>query len=98
MRFELDEVNLKHFVEDHPERLISPEKLYEIAAHDPKVLDNVPKEGRTGSHLLIAPDDAGRYWRLAAIHVYKDVWRPITGWPSTRAEIRRAQEADPWSA
>jgi hypothetical protein len=38
---------------------------------------------------MIGPNDDGRFWTIVLASISEDVWRPITGWPSTNTEIRR---------
>ena len=92
MEFELDPRNLKHFLEDHPERGINQALLNAIANGEPKVFENEPRADRSGSHLIIGPDGNRRFWTIVALQISEDRWRPITGWPSTNLEIRRHQE------
>ena len=85
-RFDWDEDNLAHAARHG----VTPIIVQQVAFNEPKLFANVG-EGRTGSHLMIGPDDGGRFWSVVLIGLVPDLWRPITGWPSTNTEIRRYQ-------
>jgi hypothetical protein len=38
---------------------------------------------------MIGPDEDGKFWSVVLLEIAPEVWRPITGWPSTNSEIRR---------
>jgi hypothetical protein len=92
MDFEWGADNLRHVGVDRP-RGITPTLVIEIAINAPVLVDNPAGEGRSGSHKLIGPNNTGRMWTIILIHRYGDLWRPITGWPSTNSEIRIHKEA-----
>ena len=91
VEFELDARNLKHFLEDHPERGIDEPLLRDVARIRPRLQGNDPAESRTATHKLVGPDGTGRFWTFPAV-ASGDRWRPITGWPSTKTEIERYME------
>jgi hypothetical protein len=39
---------------------------------------------------IAAEDESrkGRFWTVILLELGSDLWRPITGWPSTGSEIR----------
>jgi hypothetical protein len=37
---------------------------------------------------MIGPDEDGRFWTIVLLYRDADLWRPITGWPSTNTEKR----------
>jgi hypothetical protein len=92
VEFELDARNLKHFLEDHPERGITRSLLEDVASNKPRVQPNQPNKGRSASHKVVGPDSTGRVWTFPAVLIRDEKWRPITGWPSTPAEIARYDE------
>jgi uncharacterized DUF497 family protein len=83
---EFDNRNLEHLAP----RGIDPNLVLEILAGEPVVAANEPKSDRSGSHLMIGPAANGRHWTIVIVEVDEDlgIWRPITGWPSTRKEIQ----------
>jgi len=60
--------------------------LPKAAAHGftPRFRANL--RGRATTHQMIGPAADGRIWTLCVMHVYEDVWRCVTGWPSTPRE------------
>jgi hypothetical protein len=92
VEFELDARNLNHFLVDHPDRGLDEAVLARIASIRPKVFSNEPRVNRSGSHIVIGPDDSGRMWTIVVVHIREDTWRPITGWPSTPSEMRKHEE------
>ena len=93
MDFEWDTDNLWH-VEHEAAYKISPALVDEVGSVDPVIVENEPGLGRSGSHKMIGPNRAGRFWSIILLHRYDDVWRPITGWPSSNNEVRIHQEAE----
>ena len=86
--FQWDQHNI-----DHAERHgITPRLLSRVASGEP-LLFAEKRTGRSGSHLLIGPDEAGRFWTVVLARLGANRWRPITGWPSTNSEIRLYEEA-----
>ena len=82
--FEWDERNLPHAGRHG----VSPDVADDVLSVDPRFYRN--KEGMAGTHMMIGPDWTGRYWTIIIRPSENlDVWRPITGWPSDRREIRR---------
>ena len=92
MEFEWDEHNLRHILDDSPHGL-TPRIVYLIASSGPQLFPNKPGAGRSGSHMMIgtaAEGDSpeGNFWTVILLKKGDDLWRPITGWPSTGSEIR----------
>jgi hypothetical protein len=63
-----------------------------------EVLSNAPKffeqTGRSGSHLMIGPDRAGRFWTIAIDDLGDGRVMAVTAWPSKRNQVRRYEEED----
>ena len=87
MDFQWDEDNLRHVLVESP-RGVTPRLLSEIADGAPKLFQNSPLAGRTGSHLMVGPDAKERFWTIVLLYMHDDIWRPLTGWPSTQLQIR----------
>lgn len=92
MEFEWDERNLRHILDESPHGL-TPRIVHLIASFGPRLFPNKPGEGRSGSHMMIgiaADGDPpeGRLWTVILLEKGGDLWRPITGWPSTGSEMR----------
>ena len=81
--FQWDEDNLRHTA---PHK-VTPELVGEIADNQPKLIVH-SGQGRSGSHKMIGPDNQGEFWTIIVLELPNDAWRPITGWESTRSEIR----------
>ena len=66
----------------------------DVLAGTPIVAINQPRDGRSGSHLLVGPSSTGRCWTIVVVEIDEAIglWRPITGWPSTRKEIQLWQD------
>ena len=88
----MDARNLKHFLVDHPERGIDEPLLRAVSGNRPRVQQNDPNDTRSATHKVVGPDLDGRFWTFPAVRLSDDRWRPITGWPSTRAEIGKYRE------
>ena len=82
--FQWNEVNLGHCALHG----VTPLVVNAVASNEPKLFPDTA-EGHSGSDFMIGPDDAGRFWTIVLLALSDDVWRPITGWPSTNTEIRR---------
>jgi hypothetical protein len=53
------------------------------------------KPNRTATHMMIGQAIDGRFWTVHLLKTSKEgIWRPITGWPSTSAEIRRYTDGE----
>jgi uncharacterized DUF497 family protein len=63
--------------------------VWDILLDEPKFFRQVQRDGRSGSHLMIGTSSAGRHWTIVIVKLDDSagIWRPITGWPSTRREI-----------
>ena len=88
--WQFDSGNLTHLARHDLDAAL----VEEIAAGEPRFVQNAPKADRSGSHLMIGPSKSGRYWTVV-ITKARDVpftWRAITGWPSTRKEERLYRE------
>lgn len=88
MEFEWDAANMRHVLFDRPHG-VTPRLLRDLSRGAPELFVNPPRIGRSGTHLMIAPDADGRFWTIVLLHRRDTLWRPITGWPSTDSEIRR---------
>lgn len=62
----------------------TPGTVDEVAGTAPRFRTNL--RGRATTHQIIGPAADGRMWTLCVMYVYEDVWRCVTGWPSTRRE------------
>lgn len=52
------------------------------------------RKSRTGTHAMVGPCADGRVWTIKMKRAnHQGVWRPITGWPSTKSEIRSYRDA-----
>jgi hypothetical protein len=91
LQFEWDEHNLQHVMIESPHG-ITPALLEGMRTQNPQFFRDA-RPGRSGSHLMIAPDERGRFWSVVLLHKGGTLWRPITGWPSTNAQIRLYWEA-----
>lgn len=79
---EWDEDNELHCLEHD----LTPELAEEVRESAPRFFENRP--GRTGSHAMIGPDRAGRFWTIIILEAgARGRWRPITGWESAKAEV-----------
>jgi len=58
----------------------------EMLASTPLFRVNLP--GRSADYQMIGPDSEGRLWTVVLKYLGQGRWRPITGWPSTSAEVR----------
>jgi uncharacterized DUF497 family protein len=65
---------------------VTPVTAEEVKDGLPKFFLNDP--GKTASQIMIGPDLSGRFWTIAILPSGQPGrWRPITGWPSDKAEI-----------
>jgi hypothetical protein len=92
VEFEWDERNISYILSKE-DRKITPSLVAEVSENDPLLVPET-RGGRSGSHKMIAPANDGRYWTFVLLDKGNDVWRPITGWPSTNAEIRLYEETE----
>jgi hypothetical protein len=83
VEFQWDEWNLGHAARHG----VTPELVLAVANGEPVVFEN-EGDGRSGSHVMIGSDEAGRFWTVIVLELTSEIWRPITGWPSTPSEIR----------
>ena len=90
IEFEWDDANLYHTLVEAPKG-ITPALLEVIKGNTPKFFPE-DREGRSGTHRMIAPDDDGRLWTVILLKKSARAWRPITGWPSTNRQIREYGE------
>lgn len=83
---ELDSGNLDHLARHG----VTEERVWQVFLGPARYVTNAPATGRSGTHLMIGPDAAGRFWTIVLAMVDEETgrWRPITGWPSTRKEER----------
>jgi hypothetical protein len=82
--FEFDTRNLTHMAVHG----IDDNLVVEVLAGEPVFAQNPPAPDRSGSDLMIGPSATGRWWTIVILLVDDDadIWRPITGWPSTSRE------------
>jgi hypothetical protein len=67
---------------------LTPLTAEEVKDGRPKIFENVPR--KTGTHIMIGPDSTGRCWTIIIRPAgRRGWWRPITGWPSDKAELRK---------
>jgi hypothetical protein len=67
---------------------LTPTVVCEVHGRAPLLFLNDPD--KTGSHVMVAPDARGRFWTVIILPTAEPgEWKPITGWPSTKSEIRR---------
>lgn len=90
LQFEWDERNIRHMMLESP-RGITPDLVERLKDNEPKFFRET-RPDRSGTHLMVAPDDSGRFWTIVLLDKGENVWRPITGWPSTNSQIRRYRE------
>lgn len=85
LELDFDDKNLEHLA---PHGL-TRDRVEAIWQDQPAFLTNRP--GRSGSHMMVGIDAAGRMWTIVIGPSGKGTgwWRPITGWPSVRKEARR---------
>ena len=82
--FEWDDRNELHCARHS----VTPVTAEEVKDGVPKFFANDPE--KAGTHIMIGPDFAGRCWTIAIKPTGEPGrWRPITGWPSDRAEVKR---------
>lgn len=95
--FEIDERNRLHFTSHG----IDDALIYEVWLGTAHYRENPPppegSRARSGTHLMIGPSADGRIWTIVIVEVDPPhhVWRPITGWPSTRREQRHWEQSQP---
>ncbi len=87
--FEFDGRNAEHLARHG----LTEEVVWDVWAGDPRAFPNRPE--RPATHLLVGADSTGRHWTVAILLVDSATytWRPITGWPSTRKEIKAYEKA-----
>lgn len=67
---------------------VTPVVAAAVLGESPRFFLNDP--GKTGTHMMIGPDDNGRFWTVVILPgAEPGQWKPITGWPSTTTEIGR---------
>ena len=83
---EWDDDNLRHILVESPHGLtrLLVETVKDTA---PLLFINEPREGRSGTHVMIGPDADGRFWTVILLDRGLGIWRAITGWPSTKSEM-----------
>jgi len=82
--FEWDERNEKHCARHG----VTPLLAEVVKDGQSKFFGNKP--GKTGTHMMVGPDDRGRFWTIIILETgQRGRWRPITGWPSDPPEIAR---------
>jgi hypothetical protein len=66
---------------------VTPDVSTSVLGNQPKLFEN--KTGRTGTQMMIGPDEKARFWTVILTDLETGRFRPITGWPSTGQEIQR---------
>ena len=79
---EWDEANIEHCARHE----LTPTVAESVRTGAPKLFPN--GESKTGSHVMVGPNEPGRYWTVILLDLGNGKYRPITGWPSTNTEIR----------
>lgn len=80
------------FDDENEEKLgrrgISPEDVLDLLSQPHVLIRN--RRRRRGSYKMIGRDSAGRVLTIILERTtIKTTWRPVTGWPSSRAEERQ---------
>ena len=81
--FDWDQYNIEHLAEHG----LDPLLVAQVYDSEPKLVAH-SADGRSGSHKIIGPDRQGTFWTIIVLELPDDRWRPITGWESTKTEIR----------
>lgn len=80
--FEWDENNERHAATHR----VTPVVAEEVKDSRPLFFRNRP--GRSGTHMMVGPDETGRFWTIILGQTStRGRWRPITGWPSDAREV-----------
>ena len=86
--FEWDDDNISHCSRHN----VTPSLAEVVKDRQPKFFRN--KEERTGTHVMVGPDEGERFWTIIILPTVKSGrWRPITGWPSDKPEIKMYMDA-----
>lgn len=74
---EFDERNIDHLARHELTRRL----VRRVWLNDSLTFRNPAGPGRSGTHLLIGPDDNGRVWTVVIVEADNTIsrWRPITG-------------------
>ena len=71
---------------------LTPVTAKEVKDGAPKFFENDPE--KTGTHIMIGPDAAGRCWTIVIKPTdQRGHWKPITGWPSDKTELRKYNDS-----
>lgn len=83
--FEFDDHNRRHLKE---KGRLDESIILEVWAGSPVFATNEPAGDRSGTHLMIGSDCQGSVWTVVIVCADFEcgIWRPITGWPSTKKE------------
>jgi uncharacterized DUF497 family protein len=82
--FDWDDRNERHCARHG----LDPVTAEEVKNRRPKIFQNVA--GKTGTHIMIGPDRTGRCWTVIMVPAgTRGWWRPVTGWPSDKGELRK---------
>jgi len=73
--------------EAHSRHGVTPGVSASVLGNQPRLFAN--RAGKSGTHMLIGPDEDGRFWTMILLDLGNGRFRPITGWPSTGSEARR---------
>jgi len=85
---EFDDENRSE-IEDHN---ITMMQIQSVLEGSPRFFRN--KRGRAGTHQMIGPDSSGIVLTVPIIETpVHGLWRPITAWPSTKAQETKWRQA-----
>ena len=85
--FQWDDANLIHCARHE----VTPTVIAEMMDNEPLFFLNDPD--KSGTHVMIGPDNSDRVWTVIIVNSGNfGSWRPITGWPSDHAEVRKYNE------
>lgn len=73
---------------------LDPETVDEVLENAPKFFPNL-KKNQAASHMMIGPDNGGKFWTIFIKEVDPDAhrWRVITGWESESEHIQKYRRA-----
>jgi uncharacterized DUF497 family protein len=86
--FEWDEVNIAHLLERHSTDF---NDINEVLDSRPQYFTNLAE--RAGSHVMIGPNYAGRFFFAAIVRTSRvGIWRVITAWSLSRRDALKLYE------
>jgi hypothetical protein len=89
IEFEWDIANLGKLASSG--RGVTPDLCKKLSENNAKFFPET-RENKSGDYWMIAPDDTGRMWTIVVVFRGGNLWRPISGWPSTNSQVRRYYE------